>query len=202
MENMTPTNSIIEFVIYVTPGFLVTEVYHAFFPVKPSSDFSKVTWSVINGICLFVLLHWLDIKFFHGHLHSGQKEFPNFAFAAYLLYAGLIIGYARVLVDFLRERIALSYAGLKGVLPDPQSIWAKVNMQTNRDWAVVFLDDNSIYLGNIKEYTFDPSSKDQDFLLSKARRVDEFLKEMYQINGTGVYLNTRNVKRIEFVKGE
>jgi hypothetical protein len=34
-----------------------------------------------------------------------------------------------------------------------------------------------------------------------AKRVDEELKTVYVVNGQGVYLNTRDVKRIEFVQG-
>lgn len=75
-----------------------------------------------------------------------------------------------------------------------------VNSPDNKDWAVIFLDDGSIYSGWISDYRFDPDSSDQDFLLSKAKRVDDDLSPMYEINGIGVYLNTRNVRRIEFVK--
>jgi len=74
----------------------------------------------------------------------------------------------------------------------------KVNRPSN-DYAVVYVDDGSIYLGWIKDYTFDPDAEDNDFLLADAKRVDEQLKELYSITGRGVYLSTRNVKRIEFV---
>ena len=40
---------------------------------------------------------------------------------------------------------------------------------------------------------------DNDFLLAEAKRVDDDLVERYAVTGRGVYLNTRNVKRIEFV---
>ena len=69
-------------------------------------------------------------------------------------------------------------------------------------WAVIFLDDNSIYLGFIGTYRYDPDATDQDFLLAKAKRVDENLNVQYEIDGLGVYLNTRNVKRIEYYQGE
>jgi hypothetical protein len=65
---------------------------------------------------------------------------------------------------------------------------------------VVYLDDGSIYLGWIKDFTFDPDADDNDFLLADAKRVDDQLAEKYAVTGRGVYLNTRNVKRIEFVK--
>jgi len=64
----------------------------------------------------------------------------------------------------------------------------------------VYLDDGAIYLGWIKEYTFDPDVESNDFLLAGAKRVDDNLNTTYLVNGQGVYLNTRNVKRIEFVR--
>jgi len=72
-------------------------------------------------------------------------------------------------------------------------IWLKVNLPETKDWAVVFLNDRSIYTGWIKEYSFDPDNAYHDFLLARAKRVDENLKEKYVIDGLGVYLNTRDV---------
>ncbi len=72
----------------------------------------------------------------------------------------------------------------------------------NRDWAVVFLSDGAIYCGWIKEYSFEPDAENHDFLLTKAKRVNNHLKLNYTVDGLGVYLNTRDVKRIEFVKGQ
>ena len=74
--------------------------------------------------------------------------------------------------------------------------------RSNTNWATVFLSDGAIYLGWISKYTFNPDAVDQDFLLSNARRVDEQLSELYRVTGIGVYINTRDVKRIEFVEGD
>jgi hypothetical protein len=91
---------------------------------------------------------------------------------------------------------------LQFVAPDVQSIWAKVNGTRSSDWAVVFTDDGATYMGWIKEFTYYPDADDNDFLLSQAKRLKEDGSLLYEIDGQGVYLNTRNVKRIEFVKGE
>ncbi len=86
--------------------------------------------------------------------------------------------------------------------PDEGTIWAKINDSPNPEWAVVFLNDDAIYIGQIKEWTFIPDNQDQDFLLGKARRADEDLSVKYEVSGRGVYLNTRDVRRIEFLKPE
>jgi hypothetical protein len=83
-----------------------------------------------------------------------------------------------------------------------QSIWAKVNGPRATDWAVVFADDGAIYMGWIKEFTYIPDADDNDFLLSRAKRLNEDGSHQYEIDGQGVYMNTRNVRRIEFVRGE
>jgi hypothetical protein len=70
------------------------------------------------------------------------------------------------------------------------------------DWSVVYLDDGSIYLGVVHQYRSNPNDQDQDFLLAKAQRVDDKLQTLYLVTGQGVYLNTRNVKRIEYLAGK
>jgi len=91
---------------------------------------------------------------------------------------------------------------LKHFAPPPLSYWAEIIMKSFDNWAVIFLDDGSIYLGWIKNFNMDLKSENQDFLLSNAKRVDENLNEMYPVTGIGVYLNTKNIKRIEFLVGE
>jgi hypothetical protein len=73
-----------------------------------------------------------------------------------------------------RFKIAAHWSRFEGIAPDPQSIWVKVNRPSN-DYAVVYVDDGSVYLGWIKDYTFDPDAEDNDFLLADAKRLDEQL---------------------------
>ena len=80
-------------------------------------------------------------------------------------------------------------------------MWVDVNDRTNKDWAIVYLDDGSIYLGWISNYTFNPNQQNHDFLLSNAKRLYDNLMVMYEIDGCGIYINTRDVKRIEFRSG-
>ena len=56
--------------------------------------------------------------------------------------------------------------------------------------------------GGITRYTWNPELDDQDFLLYDATCVDDDLKEKYIVDGIGVYLNTRDVNRIEFVNSK
>jgi len=144
------------------------------------------------------LLRGIDGRFLHGWLLSNTPGFPASRFVVALVLAGLLGG--AVLIGFYRARflVAAYWPRFEGIAPDPQPIWVKVNRPSN-DYAVVYLDDGSIYFGWIKDYTFDPDAEDNDFLLADAKRVDEQLTEKYAITGRGVYLNTRNVKRIEFL---
>ncbi len=77
-----------------------------------------------------------------------------------------------------------------------------MNSSDQKNWAVVFLEDESIYLGWIKKYLFDPHKAEQEFLLCNAARVDEQLNTIYEIDGVGVWLTTKNVTKIEFIKGK
>jgi hypothetical protein len=116
-----------------------------------------------------------------------------------LAVAGLLFGTLLIAIRWTRFTLSKKYATFSWLEPDPQSIWRKVNQSSN-EYAVVYLDDGAIYLGWIGEYTFDPDAESNDFLLAGAKRVDDQLKTIYLVNGQGVYLNTRNVKRIEFVR--
>jgi len=107
-----------------------------------------------------------------------------------------------ILAAFTRLRLFLSdtYPALDFISPDVQSIWASIN-QTQAGWAVVFTDDGAIYMGWIGEFTYLPDAADNDFLLSDATRLNDDFTVSYEVKGQGVYLNTKNVKRIEFRKG-
>jgi hypothetical protein len=193
-----PTENLIEFIIYLMPGFLSTQIYRSFYPVKERSDFIEVTWSVIYGLLIFAAVKALDTYALNYTLRSNITGFPSLRFIFALFVIGFMIGLARGFLHRTRIKISAWHENLAFLAPDPQSIWAKI--APTSQWAVVYLDDGAIYVGWISNYTFNPNHTDQDFLLSDAKRVDDDLNQKYLVDGIGVYLNTRDVKRIEFLK--
>jgi Family of unknown function (DUF6338) len=193
-----PAEHLIDFLIYVMPGFLALQLFRSKYPARQLSDFLQVAWSLIYGVILATLVRAADVRFLHGWLQSGAAGFPNPHFVMALVLAGFVGGIILIALSFARLEVAAQWSWLAWMAPDPQSIWAEVNRPSN-DYAVVYVEDGSIYLGWIKDYTFDPDAENNDFLLADAKRVDEELTEKYPITGQGVYLNTRNVKRIEFL---
>jgi hypothetical protein len=193
-----PVEHLADFILYVMPGFIALQLYRAKYPVKGISEFLQVSWCLIYGIALAGMVRWVDHRFLNGSLQSDEVGLPRFRFIVALAVAGLALGILLISIRWTRFALSKKYPALGGLEPDPQSIWAKVNQQSI-EYAVVYLDDGAIYLGWIKEYTFVPDSENNDFLLAEAKRVDESLNTIYLVNGQGVYLNTRNVKRIEFV---
>ncbi|MBW1615483.1 MAG: hypothetical protein JRJ49_02910 [Deltaproteobacteria bacterium] len=197
-----PIKDLIEFILYLAPGFIASELYNAKYPVKERGQFVQITWSIIWGIIILSVIRWVDEKFFSFALNSNSESFPSFRFIIALFGSGLLLGIIRIYLYMIRFKLSLKYNSFRSMAPDPQSIWVKINQKENTDWAVVFLNDNCIYLGWISNYTYNPNNENQDFLLSSARRVDENLEALYTIDGKGVYLNTRDVKRIEFIQGQ
>ena len=193
-----PAEHLVDFLVYVMPGFIALHLFRAKYPAKKLSEFLQVAWSLIYGVILATLVRSADGRFLHGWLQSNTTGFPGSRFVMALVIAGLFGGVLFVSAYRIRFFLAAHWPSLEGIAPDPQSIWAKVNRPSN-DYAVVYVDDGSIYFGWIKDYTFNPDAEDNDFLLGDAKRVDEQLTEKYSITGRGVYLNTRNVKRIEFL---
>lgn len=197
-----PVQTFLEFILYIAPGFLALEVYHAVYAVRERGDFVQITSSVIYGVIIYAVVKWFDQHYFAFALHSNRATFPNLRFTLALFGAAIIAGGLGVLFHWLRFKASGLDERLTLIAPDAQSVWAKVNNHpSNRNYAVVFLDDGAIYNGYISWYTFDPNKEDQDFLLGDAVRVDENLTEKYIIDGIGVYLSTKNVKRIEFIRG-
>lgn len=193
-----PVQSFAEFILYIIPGFLSFQLYRSFYPVKERSDVIQITWSVVYGILIFAIVRWIDINILNATLRSTTSGFPSFRFIVALFISAIIFGLLLTLFQSTRTNLASKYPALARLAPDPQCVWAKV--APTGQWAVVFLDDNSIYMGWISEYTFNPNNTDQDFLLKDAKRVNEQLQEQYLVTGIGVYLNIRDVKRIEFLK--
>lgn len=195
---------LIDFIVYIAPGFLATQLYRSVFPAKKVEPYEQVGWSVLYSIWIVTLIKVLDAKYFGYFLHSNESGFPYARFIFATQVSGLAVGALLAGQHELRHQVSSRFGEkhprLTALRPDPRSIWARVNDSSNTDWAVVFLDDNSIYRGYISEFTFDPDAKDQDFLLSSASRVDDQLRELYVVNGIGVYLNTRSVRRIEYIR--
>lgn len=196
-----PVEHIAEFLIYVMPGFLALQLYRSIYPVKRLSEFLQVAWSLIYGVVLASVVRGFDHRFLGNKLHSADDGFPRLPFILALLVTGIVWGFMLVAVNRSRFYLSGKYPALRRVAPDVQSIWAKVNQVQSTDWAVVYCTDGAIYMGWIKEFTYDPDAEENDFLLSRAKRIDENLNVKYEVDGQGVYLNTKNVARIEFVKG-
>jgi Family of unknown function (DUF6338) len=193
-----PADHIVEFLLYVMPGFVALQFYRAKYPAKKLSDSLQVAWSLIYGVILAAIVRVIDDRCFHGWLQTKTTGFPTLRLVVALMAAGLVGGAVLIAGDWCRFEVARRFPRWAALAPDPQSIWAKIN-RPSEDYAVVYLDDGSIYLGWIEDFTFDPDAEDNDFLLADAKRVDDELAEKYAVTGRGVYLNTRNVKRIEFV---
>jgi len=195
-----PIEKIIEFILYISPGFLASELYHAFHPVRERSDFVQVSWSLIYGVCIYAVLLWLDGHILNGTLGSGSGVFPRGSFLISLFIAGILLGVILIAIHWLRFKLTAMYSSFRFLEPAPQSVWAYINKPIFKNWAVVFLNDGAVYLGWISNYTFNPNNENQDFLLKDARRVNEKLEVIYTIDC--VYLNTRDVNRIEYVEGD
>lgn len=197
-----PTNDIIEFILYVVPGFIVIELYRLYYPVKEKDIFNKIAWSIIIGILINSFANWLDKTFFFLTLSKNNGDLPNLAFIILLCILGMLVGIVWVIFRTIRFRLANESKTFNFFVPAPQSIWAYINESHNEDWSVVHLNDGTIYLGWITLFSFNPEYENQDFLLSHAKLVDKDLNEIYSVDGLGVYLNTRDVVKIEFIHGE
>ncbi len=196
-----PIKNIVELILYVSPGFIALEVFFWIYPVRERREFRHFTWSLILGVIIFVGLSWIDRVWLASLLQGDVAEVINTKFIVALFITGAFLGIIFSVIRSLLQWLGDKINWLSFINPGSQAVWVKVNQSKLNEWVIVFLTDGSIYSGWISTYRFDPNSEIQDFLLKDAKRVGENLNEIYSVDGLGVYMNTRDVVRIELVKG-
>lgn len=195
-----PPQSLAEFILYIIPGFIALQIYHQKYPAKERESLIVFAYSLVYGVLIISILKTIDKFCLNFILHSNSSGIPGTRFIIVIFFSAIFLGYLSILLRELRSYFSKKVGFLRWLSPGVDSIWQKINDPSNEDWAVIFLNDGSIYLGWISKYAFDPNNVDQDFLITQAKRVKEDLSTVYSVNGIGVYLNTREVKRIEFVR--
>ena len=195
-----PTQNLAEFVLYIAPGYIAIRILRWIIPVKDKDTFHDIASSVVLGVAIISLLQWLDKELPFLRLSINTNSLPGMRFLLAILISGVVTGFLLVCLKKLINRISRKVRKLNWISSGIDMVWVRINDRDNQNWAVVHLDDGSIYTGWISRYTYNPNFQDQDFLLSEAIKVDEYFDTIYKINGIGVYLNTRDVKRIEFLE--
>ena len=195
-----PTQNLAEFILYIAPGYIAIRILRWIIPVKDRDTFHDIASSVVLGVVIISLLQWLDDEFPCLRLSSDTNSVPGMRFLFAILISGIVTGFLVVCLKKLIDLISRKVRKLNWLSSGIDTVWARLNDRDNQDWVVVYLDDGSIYNGWISKYTNNPNFQEQDFLLSKAIRVNEDFETIYKIIGAGVYLNTRDVKRIEFIR--
>lgn len=198
---MNPINSIPEFISYLLPGFIALQIFRWVYPVKKRDQFETITLCLLLAVLLFNSVKLIDQRYLKNILESNSSGFPNFLFTLSLMLSGVLGGLILVAITEFSNWLGRKVNFLNFLISNPDTVWQKINNKKNQYWALVFLENDIIYLGWIKYYTFFPDSNEHEFLLTKAKRVDEKLNVIYEINGLGVYLSLSEVKRIELLDG-
>jgi len=201
---MPVVENIIVAVLYLIPGFLAREIYHSRYPLKARGDLIITLWSILYSVIIYAIVRFLDFKFFNNYLESSDVSLSSYKFIFSLFGAAIFFGLAALGYGSFRYWISTKSEFITP--PNVQSAWGDTMARVSKQelWSIVFLHDESIYAGWIKKYTYDPDSEYQDFLLQRAIRVqfkgNKFIK-LYEVQGIGVHINTKEVRRIEFVRG-
>ncbi len=198
-----PTENLSQFIQFIIPGFIALGIFKSFYPEKDRDIFFEITNSLIVGIIILAIVKWIDRNYLNYFLYSNFTGLPGIRFSITLILSGVLAGYLFVGITETRSLLAKRFSWCNWMSPNEKTVWLKVNSKSSQSWAIVYLDDKEeiIYRGWISDYTIDPEENYQDFLLSNASRVDKNLKEIHKINGLGVYLNLKDIKRIVFLDG-
>ena len=192
--------NLVNYLLYVVPGFISVAIYRSFYPAKKDSDFARLAWSIVYGILIYAVADWL-IQHFYWSLELNPNRFPSVGALGLLFTLAIIAGYFRVLWQASRFAVVKQCRWLRFLRPARRTVWAEVNSEEPTEWAVVKLKDGSRYMGYISNWTFDPDATEHEFILSEARRVDDDFNPLYEIQGRGVYMRTSAVDHIEFWLG-
>ena len=191
-----------ELLAFLVPGAVAVELFRVAYPAANRNWLSTILWLAVWGAIGGAAALWFDATVLDGSagLANGQL---SVGMVALLLAAGLTAGGLRIAVRALRFVIARGSPVIQWMRPDDPPVWVSANMPfVNDDWAVVYLRDGAIYLGWIAQFGYDPRREFHDLVLQDARRLDDDLGERYRVSGSGVYLNTRQVARIEYWTGQ
>src|ERR1019366_6732257 len=84
-----PAEHLVDFLVYVMPGFIALQLFRAKYPAKKVSEFLQVAWSLIYGVILATAVRGIDGRFLHGWLQSNSPGFPASRFVIALVLSGL-----------------------------------------------------------------------------------------------------------------
>ena len=191
-----------QLLMILLPGFIAVEIYRKFFPAIKFRWLIYTGWVVINGVLIWSLLVSIEERIYNTSwgLLDGTGSFLGILF---LFILGVIAGLIRVVFRMTGFKLAKNLNVLRWLKPEKGSIWMNVNEKNGgNEWVIVYLSDGSIYLGWVSQFANHPEQPNQEFVLQNARRLDEAHKQLYEIVGAGVYLNTRDVIRIEYWSSE
>ena len=194
-----PFKDVFVLLLYLLPGFLSLQLYRAKYPAKKLSDIEIIIWSIVHTFSIHVLLAGLSILISRPWLNFLVKKSSEIEPAEVftLMAAGFLWGFLLIFWHWSRRKLPIFGE------PDPMNIWFKIADLAAREekWAVVRVKDGPMYLGWLKEFSYDPAQENQDFYLSPAHLVDDNLTSLRNLEEGGVYLNTRDVISIEFLPG-
>ena len=194
-----PDTDLGQFILYVLPGFIAYNTYEKYNPVRKQETFTRLATSLVYGILIYAAIGYLDGAFLQHSLQDTNGSLPSIQLTLALMLGGFVLGYLQIGSHKLRTYLSRKHQCLGWLLEDSRPIWAIINSVNDEDWAVVYLKDGTIYLGWISQYSYDPDSEQQDFLLSEAKRVNDQLKPEWHVTGKGVYLTTDSIHKIEYL---
>lgn len=194
-----PFKDVFVLLLYLLPGFLSLQLKRAKYPAKKLSDIETIIWSVAHTFFIHVILAGLSALLSDPRLNFLAKKSSEIGPAEVftLMAVGFLWGSLLIFWHWSQRKLPIFGE------PDPLNIWFKIADLAAREekWAVVRVKEGPVYLGWIKDFSYDPAQENQDFFLSPAHLVDNNLTSLRNLEEGGVYLNTRDVISIELLPG-
>src|SRR4051812_8226793 len=111
---------LVEFLLYIAPGFLARQIYLSVYPGKKTDDYHQIGWTVLYSIWIVTSIKAADTYFLSHALHSDAPGMPYARFIIVTQLTGVAMGLALVGNRMLRYYLASQFQWLQSLAPDPQ----------------------------------------------------------------------------------
>lgn len=160
------TDAIPELLLYVIPGYVMLRIIERFSLVKRKDSFNTLLYSVLYSFIINIIVSTL-VLILRCIITGYNSLSPD---VSELIYESMCIVFS-VVISLIIIKTSSTSIGKKvfncfnSNLEQYPNVWVKALMSEKGAWAKVYLDDETVYYGELINYTSDPNDDRQELLL-------------------------------------
>ena len=167
------TNAIPELLLYVIPGYVMLRIIERFSLAKRKDSFNTLLYSVLYSFIINIIVSTL-VLILRCIITGYNSLSPN---VSELIYQSMCIVFS-VVISLIIIKTSSTSIGKKVFhyfnpnLEQYPNVWVKALLSEKGAWAKVYLDDETVYFGELTNYTSDPNDDRQELLLEAYKKYE------------------------------